>query len=59
MIAKHGQSWSQQRRVCRPAKPLRLGDGFRYHTAASHDNASQFRRRMQQRIREIANAQPV
>ena len=53
----HGQSWAQQRRICRPAQPLRLGDGFKYATAASHDNASHFRRRQQQRAREIANAQ--
>ena len=68
----YGQSWSEQqlnpddarniygvpsRRVCRPAQPLRLGDGFKYATAASHDNASHFRRRQQQRAREIANAQ--
>jgi hypothetical protein len=56
MIAKHGQSWSQQRRVCRPAHPLRLGDGFRYHPSSSHDNATLFRKRMQQRAKEIGNA---
>ena len=57
MITKHGQGWSQQRRTCRPAQPLRLGDGFRYHPSSSHDNATLFRKRMQQRQREITNAQ--
>lgn len=55
----HGQGWSQQRRICRPAQPLRLGDSFRYHPAASHDNATTFRRRMQDRAREARNAQPA
>lgn len=55
----HGQGWSQQRRICRPAQPLRLGDSFRYATAASHDNASHFRRRQQQRAKEARNVQPV
>ena len=59
MIAKHGQSWSQQRRTCRPAQPLRLGDGFKYHSAASHANSNEFRRRQRQRAREISNAQPA
>ena len=56
MISKYQQTWSQQRRTCRPASPLRLGDGFRYHPSSSHDNASHFRRRMQQRQREASNA---
>ena len=53
----HGQGWSQQRRICRPAQPLRLGDGFRYHKSDSHGNAALFRRRMQDRAREARNAQ--
>lgn len=53
----HGQGWSQQRRICRPAQPLRLGDSFKYHGSASHDNAALFRGRMKQRIREASNAQ--
>jgi hypothetical protein len=57
MISKHAQSWSQQRRVCRPSAPLRLGDGFRYHPSSSHDNATLFRKRMQQRQREASNVQ--
>ena len=55
MISKYQQTWSQQRKVCRPAKPLRLGDGFRYHPSSSHDNATLFRKRMQQRTREAGN----
>jgi hypothetical protein len=58
-LSPHAQTWAQQRRVCRPAQPLRIGDGFKYHTAASHDNATLFRRRMNQRIREASNAQPT
>jgi hypothetical protein len=54
-LSPHAQTWAQQRRVCRPAQPLRLGDGFRYHTAASHDNAALFRRRMLNRLREAFN----
>ena len=66
----YGQSWSQQqlnpddarniygapsRTICRPAQPLRLGDSFKYHGSASHDNAALFRGRMKQRIREASN----
>ena len=52
MISKYQQTWSQQRRTCRPAAPLRLGDGFRYWNADSHQNVSLFRSRMYQRQRE-------
>lgn len=58
-ITKHAQSWSQQRRVCRPAQPLRVGDSFKYHDSSSHASSAAFRRRQQQRAREIANAQPA
>ena len=58
MIAnKHEQTWSQQRRICRPAQPLRLGDGFHYFKAETHGDAALFRTRMQDRAKEIANAQ--
>ena len=56
MISKYQQTWSQQRRICRPAHPLRLGDGWKYFDAASHANTGLFRRRMQQRTREASNA---
>ena len=59
-LQPHAQTWSQQprkRQESRPSAPLRLGDGFRYHDAASHASAAPFRRRMQQRQREVTNAQ--
>ena len=55
---KHEQTWSQQRRMCRPAQPLRLGDSFQYHKAETHGDVALFRVRMKKRILEARNAQP-
>ena len=46
---EHGQSWRQQKKVCRPAQPLRLGDDFHYYKSDTHSDPELFRSRMQVR----------
>lgn len=49
-VAHRGQTWSALRDKPRRFPVRRVGDGFTYHDAASHDDASAFRRRQIARV---------
>lgn len=53
-VATQGQTWSTLQHEPKRHPVRRVGDGFEYHAAATHDDASLFRARQKKRAQRAA-----